>query len=110
MWEIHLARPFIKLNFMTSGQDGGIGRHTSPPHITTKRIATKSQNNTQNCQKIKLYGSLTTKDLKKPNSSKQVGGAETQRQGREMRRYHVARRGSGCALSSNSVQVLLAVS
>ena len=33
-------------------------------------------NNTQNCQKIKLYGSLTTEDLKKPHSSRQEGGAE----------------------------------
>ena len=28
--------------------------------------------NTQNCQKIKLYGSLTAKDLKKPHSSRWV--------------------------------------
>ena len=35
-------------------------------------------NNTQNCQKIELYGSLTTKDLKKPYSPRQVGGAEMQ--------------------------------
>ncbi|KAF6095114.1 hypothetical protein HJG60_012086 [Phyllostomus discolor] len=33
-------------------------------------------NNTQNCQKIELYGSLTTKDLKKSPSSRWVGGAE----------------------------------
>ena len=31
-------------------------------------------NTTQNCQKIELYGSLTTKDLKKPHSSRRVGG------------------------------------
>ena len=31
---------------------------------------------TQNCQKIELYGSLTTKDLKKKCSSRLVGEAE----------------------------------
>ena len=32
------------------------------------------QTNNKNCQKSELYGSLTTKDLKKPHSSRQVGG------------------------------------
>ena len=50
-----------------------------PPH-TTKRRATK---NDENCQKIKLYGSLTTKELKKKHSSRPVGGEETSSQGRE---------------------------
>ena len=54
-------------------------------------------NNTQNCQKIELYGSLTTKDLKKPQSSKWAGGAETQRQGEEGRRLPVRQRGCSCA-------------
>ena len=31
----------------------------------------------QNCQKIKLYGSLTTKELKKKHSSRLVRGVET---------------------------------
>ena len=31
----------------------------------------------QNCQKIELYKSLTTKELKKKHSSRQVEGAET---------------------------------
>ena len=35
-------------------------------------------NDTQNHQKIELYGSPTTKDLK-PHSSRQVGGKEMQR-------------------------------
>ena len=43
-----------------------------------KGITTKSQNNTQNCQKIKLYGSLTTRDLKEsfiqPHPYRWVGG------------------------------------
>ena len=33
--------------------------------------------NTQNCQKIELCGSPTTKDLKKQHSSRPVGGVET---------------------------------
>ena len=32
---------------------------------------------TQNCQKIELYGSPTTKELKKKHSSRPVGGVET---------------------------------
>ena len=51
--------------------------------------------NTQNCQKIKLYGSHTAKDLKKPHSSRWVGGMETQRQSGEARGCNVARRGGG---------------
>ena len=34
---------------------------------------------TQNSQKIELYGSLTTKELKKSHLSRQVGGVEMQR-------------------------------
>ena len=41
-------------------------------------------NNIQNCQKIKLYESPTTKNLKKPHLSRQVGGVETQRWDRVM--------------------------
>ena len=33
----------------------------------------------QNCQKIKPYGSLTTKEIKKKHSSRPEGGAETRR-------------------------------
>ena len=41
----------------TSIQDGGVGRHASPPHATTRRITIKSQNDVQNFQKIKLWKS-----------------------------------------------------
>ena len=41
-------------------------------------------NNTQNSQKIELYGSLTTKDLKKPHLSRWVGGAETGQRAKAM--------------------------
>ena len=49
-----------------------------PPHTTKGRATTnlKTKNN-QNWKKIKLYGSLTTKKLKKKHSSRLVGGAET---------------------------------
>ena len=53
-----------------------------PPRTTKRRtttnIKTNKQNN-QNCQKIELYGSLTTNELKKTHSSRRVGGADTGR-------------------------------
>ena len=39
----------------------------------------------KNCQKIELYGSLTTKELKKKHSSRLVGGVET---GSQVERTH----------------------
>ena len=49
-----------------------------PPHTTKRRTTThlKTKNN-QNCQKIQLYGSLTTKKLKKKYSSRLAGGERT---------------------------------
>ena len=70
----------------TSSQDGDIGRHTFPPRTAIRKITTnlKTKYN-QNCQKIKLYGSPTTKDLKKPYSSRQVGEVEMEsRSGEDM--------------------------
>ena len=54
-----------------------MGRHTVPPCTTKRRTTTnlKAKNN-HNCQKIKLYGSLTAKELKKKHSSIPVGGTE----------------------------------
>ena len=54
-----------------------------PPHITKRRTITnlKTKNN-QNCQKIELYGSPTTKELKKKHSSRLVGGTEMGGQGK----------------------------
>ena len=37
----------------------------------------KKKKKTQNCQKIELYGSTTTKELKKKHSPRMVGGVET---------------------------------
>ena len=68
----------------TSGQDGGIGRYTLPPCTTKRRTTTnlKTKNN-QNCQKIKLYGSPTTKELKKKHSFRLAGGVEMGSESRE---------------------------
>ena len=62
----------------TSGQDGGVGRHTVPPHTNKRKTTTnlKTKNN-QNCQKIELYGSPTTKEIKKKHSPRRAGGVET---------------------------------
>ena len=46
-----------------------------PPH-TTKRTTNLKTKNNQNCQKIELYGSPTTKELKKKHSFRLVGGVE----------------------------------
>ena len=77
---------WIKNQEGTSSQDGGVGRYALHPHTTKRRTTTnlKGKNN-QNCQKIKLYGSLTTKELKKKHSSRQVGGVET---GSQVERTH----------------------
>ena len=50
------------------------------PKKKTTHLNTK---NNQNCQKIEVYGSLTTKELNKKHSSRLVGGAETGSQGGE---------------------------
>ena len=64
--------------YQTSGQDGGTGRYTVPPRITKRRATTNSKTkHNQNWQKIELYGSPTTKELKKKHSSRLVGAAET---------------------------------
>ena len=65
---------------MTSGQDGGTGRYSVPPRTIKRTTNLKTENN-QNCQKIELHGSLTTKELKKKHSSKLVEGVEMGSQG-----------------------------
>ena len=39
-----LAQAFAQKKTSTSGQGGGVGRHTLPPCSTTERITTKPQN------------------------------------------------------------------
>ena len=59
------------------------------PHTTKRRITTNLKTiNNQNCQNSKLYGTLTTKELKK-HSSRLVGGAEM---GSQVGREHRTRR------------------
>ena len=65
---------------VTSGQDGGKEKHPSPPYTTTMKITTKLQNKYHpELSKIEVFGGPTTKDLKEPRSSRQVGGAEMHR-------------------------------
>ena len=63
---------------LTTGPGGGAGRYTVPPCTTKRRTTThlKTKNN-QNCQKIKLYESPTTKELKKKHFSRLVGEVQT---------------------------------
>ena len=46
------------------------------PYKTKRRTTTLKTKNNQNCQKIELYGSPTTKELKKKHSFRLVGGVE----------------------------------
>ena len=59
-----------------SGQDGDVGRHTMLPRTTKRRTTNLETKINQNCQKIKLYGSPTTKEIKKKHSSRPVGETE----------------------------------
>ena len=73
-----LFQLIFKLPGESSGQGGVIGRYSSLPRTTKRRITTKLKTkNNQNCQKIKLYGSLTSMELKKKHSPRLVGGAKT---------------------------------
>ena len=52
----------------TSAQDGVVGKCNSPPCTTTAKLQLKYRRTiTWNHQKIELYGSPTTKELKKPH-------------------------------------------
>ena len=53
-----------------------------PPHTTKRRTTNLKTKYNQNCQKIELYVSLTTKELKK-HSSRLGGGADTSSWGGE---------------------------
>ena len=73
---------------MRGQQDGRTGfkntLDTLPPHTTKRRTTTNLKTeNTQICQKIELYGCLTTKELKKKHSFRLVGGEEMGSLGRE---------------------------
>ena len=56
-------------------EDGGIGRYALLPHTSKRRTTNNLKiKNNQNCQKIELYGSPTTIELKKKHSSRLVVG------------------------------------
>ena len=85
----HVLQKIELKKYTTSVQDEGIGRHALPPCATIRRITINlKRKNTQNCQKFKLYGSPTTKDLKKPCSSRWVGEVKTGSQGRVVAVWH----------------------
>ena len=68
--------PYKNLIYKNSGQYEGIGRNASLPHTTKRRITTNLKTtNKQNCQKIKLCGTLTTMELKK-HSLRTIRGME----------------------------------
>ena len=79
---------YINGEIGTSSQDGGIGRLTSPSRTTIRRITTNLKTKNKNCQKIELYGNLTTKDFEKNHSPTQLGGAENGNQGGEDSVWH----------------------
>ena len=70
----------------TSSQDGGIDEYTLLSCTNKRRTTTnlKTKNN-QNCQKIKVYGSPTTKELKKKHPFRPLGRAEM---GSQVERTH----------------------
>ena len=59
------------------GLTAKVGRNMLPPFKTKRRTTThlKTKNN-QNSQEIELYGSLTTKELKKKHPFRLIGGVE----------------------------------
>ena len=63
-----------------SGQDVSIGNTFHLQAQLDQKLQLDYKTNiSQICQKIELYGSPITKDLKKPHSSRRVGGLERQR-------------------------------
>ena len=63
-----------------SSQDGSVGRYTLLPCTPKRRVTTNLKTKiNQNCQKIELHESLTTKELRKKHSSRLVGGVERTR-------------------------------
>ena len=67
----------VKSKRETSGQGGAVGRYTVPTCTTKRTITNLKTKNNHNCQKIELYESPITKELKKKHSSRSVGVVET---------------------------------
>ena len=70
---------FKWVGYGTYCQVEGEDRLVLSPHATIELQLDLKANNTQNGQKIELDGSLTNQDLKKPKSSRWVGGTESWR-------------------------------
>ena len=63
-----------------SCQDGGMAKCSLPPCTTRAKLQWKYRTAiTKNHQKTEPYGSLITKELKKPHSSRWGGGTQWQR-------------------------------
>ena len=77
---------------------GGIGRYTLSPWATKRRKTHLKTKNNQNCQIIELYGSPTTKGLKKKRSFGLVG--ENAQQGRGWRIGQVVQQAGGMGSST----------
>ena len=73
----HLGDLMFLKKTVASGQDGDIGRHTVPPCTTKRRTTTILKQKTNRTDRKLNHGSLTTKEIKKKNSSRLVGGVET---------------------------------
>ena len=72
----------MNIKMAIAGQDGGVGRYALPSRTTKRRTTNWKTINNEHCQKIKLYGCLTTKELKKKHSFRLGGrGREDTRQG-----------------------------
>ena len=68
-----------KIEWITSGQDGGVGRHGLPPCISTSKLQLKYKTTiTPNHQKSNWIKVLTTIELKKPRPSRLVGVVKMQ--------------------------------
>ena len=72
-----------EMQIRTSSQDGGIGKHTVTLRTTKRRTTNLKTKKQPELPKIELYGSLTTKELKKKQLTRPVGGAETGSWGKE---------------------------
>ena len=67
----------LKKNMGTSGQDGGIGRHTVPPHTTKRRTTTIYKEKTTRTDRKSNCMEVGQPELTEKHSSRLTGGAET---------------------------------
>ena len=89
--KVFTVRGLRALIVESSGLDGVACRNASLPHTTKRRITThlKTMNN-QKCQKIKLHGSPTARELKK--QSPRLGRGVDGRWAAEQRGHEAGRK------------------